>query len=147
VLSPPRPSSASATCSTANPAGDHFASYGKRQGKLENRLEKTSASPERGSGLDVRSEGLPTSSSIGTLTLPVSRLFTHTEALLQQLRYGHPLPWGLGRMADPSASASALSMKTTSSSQLRSAWSCHPQDAKTSPLGTQRPPTQTTYIS
>jgi outer membrane receptor for monomeric catechols len=118
-----------------------------RQGKLDRRLGKTSASPEQGSDLDIRSEGIPTSPSTGTLTHPVSRLFTHTEALLQQLQYGHPFPWGLGRTANPSPSASALSRKTASSSQQRNARSYHPQDAKTSPLGTRWPLVQTAYIS
>jgi hypothetical protein len=92
VPSPPRPSSASATCSTANPTGDHSANCGTHQGKLDHRLEKTSALPEQGSNLDVCNEGLPTSPSTGTLTHPISRPFTHTEALLQLLRYGHHLP-------------------------------------------------------
>jgi hypothetical protein len=53
----------------------------------------------------------------------LSRLFTHTEALLQQLRYGHPLPEGLGRMANPSAYASALCGKPTGTSKQCSALS------------------------
>jgi hypothetical protein len=101
VPSPPRPSSAKVTCSPTNPAGDHSADCGKRQGK-------TSALPEQGSVLDIHNEGLPTSPSTGTLTHLVGRLFTHTEALLQPLRYGHPLPWGLGRTVNPSTSASAV---------------------------------------
>jgi hypothetical protein len=110
--------------------------------KLDHRLRRTSASPEQDSDLDIRSEGLLTSSNTGTLTHPVSRLFTHTEALLQTLRYGHPLPWGLGRTINPLASDSAVSRKSASSSQQLSATSCHPQDAKTSPLETRRPPAQ-----
>src|SRR5690348_16737681 len=58
VPSPPRLSSASATYSTTNPAGDHSSNYGKRQGKLDRRLGKTSALPEQGSTLDICSEGL-----------------------------------------------------------------------------------------
>jgi hypothetical protein len=73
---------------------------------------------------------------------PHKQAFTHTEALLQQLRYGHPLPWGLERMANPSASGSTLSGKTAGPSQQRSALSCHPQDAETSPLETRRPRVQ-----
>jgi hypothetical protein len=142
MLSLPRSSSASATCSVENPVGDHSANYGTRQKKLDHRLEKTSDSPEQGSDLDILSKGIPMSPSTGTLTHPVSRLFTHTEALLQHLRYRHPPPWGLGRMANPSTSASALSGKTTSPSQQRSVSSCHPQDAKTSHPETRRPPVQ-----
>jgi hypothetical protein len=91
-MSPPCPSSALATCSTANPAGDHSANCGTRQGKIDHRLGKTSVSLEQGSDLDIRSEGITTSPSTETLMHPVSRLFTYTKALLQQLRYGHPLP-------------------------------------------------------
>jgi hypothetical protein len=140
-MSPPRPSSASATCSTANPAGDHSANCGTRQGKIDHHLRKTSASPEQDSDLDIRSEGITTSPATGTLTHPVSKPFTHIEALLQQLRYGHSLPWVLGRTANPSVSAPARSRKSKSSSQQRSASSCHPQDVKTS-LETRRPPAQ-----
>ena len=109
VSSPPRPRSASASCSTVNPIDDHSVKCGARQGKLDHRLGKTSASPMLGSDLDICSKGHPMSPSIGTLTHPVSRLLPHTEVMLQPLRYGHPLHWVLllGRVADPSASALA----------------------------------------
>jgi hypothetical protein len=141
-MSPPRPSSASATCHTANPAGGHSANCGTRQGRLNHRLVKTFVLSEQGSDLDNHSKGITTSPSTGTLTHPISRAFTHTESLLQQLRYGQPLPWGLGRTTNPSASASALSRKSASTSQQRSAPSCHSQDAKIYPLGIRRPPAQ-----
>jgi hypothetical protein len=50
VLSLPRPSLSPATYSTTNTAGDHSTKCGKRQGKLDHRLGKTSASPEPVSG-------------------------------------------------------------------------------------------------
>jgi hypothetical protein len=101
---PPRPSSASATYSTTNPVGDHFANYGTRQGKLDHRLGKTSALPEHGFDLDIRSEGFPTSPSTGTLTYLVSRLFTipnpcynHDGMSIPSLRgsgvWPTPRPW------------------------------------------------------
>jgi hypothetical protein len=52
---------------------------------------------------------------------PRKQAFTHTMVLLQQLRYGQPLPRELGRMANPSASTSALSRKSTGTSQQCSA--------------------------
>jgi hypothetical protein len=71
---------------------------------------------------------------------PVSRLFTHTKALLQQLQYGQPLLWGLGHTTNPSALA--LTRKLANTSQQCSTLSCHSQDAKTSPLGIRWPPAQ-----
>jgi hypothetical protein len=59
-----------------NPTSDHSTDCGTRQGKLNHRLGKTSASPEQGSNLDIRSDGFPMSPSTGTLTHPISRLFT-----------------------------------------------------------------------
>jgi hypothetical protein len=141
-MSTPHPSSALVACSTANPASDHSANCGTCKEKLDHRLEKTSVSPEQGSDLGICSEGIPTSPSTGTLTHLVSMPFTHIKVLLQQLRYGQPLPWGLGRTGNPSTSASALSRKTTSASQQRSAPSCHPQDTKTPPLEIRWPPAQ-----
>jgi hypothetical protein len=96
VLSLPRPSSPAATCSTVNPVGDHSANGVKRQGKFDHHLGKTSASHKHGSDLDIRSERLLTSSRTGTLTHPVSRLFTYTEAMLQPLWYGISSPRGSG---------------------------------------------------
>jgi predicted transglutaminase-like cysteine proteinase len=51
---------------------------------------------------------------------PCKQAFTHTMALLQQLRYGQPLPRGLGHTTNPSAFALALSRKSAGTSQQRS---------------------------
>jgi hypothetical protein len=90
----PRPSSASATYSTVNPVGDHSANCGTRQGKLDHRLGKTSALPEQGSDLDIRSKGLPTSPSTGTLTYPIRRLFTVPKPSYNHYGMGIPSLWG-----------------------------------------------------
>jgi hypothetical protein len=52
-----RPSSASATCSTANPVGGHSIDCGTRQEGFDRHLGKTSASPELGSDLGIGSKG------------------------------------------------------------------------------------------
>jgi hypothetical protein len=94
-------SSASATCSTTNPAGDHSANYGARQGKLDHCLKKTSASPEKGSDLDICSEGLPASPSTETLTHPVSRLLPMSRPCYNHYGMGIPSPEGSGVWPTP----------------------------------------------
>jgi hypothetical protein len=91
-MSPPRPSSASATCPTANPAGGHSANCGTRQGRLNHRLGKTSASLEQGSDLDNRSKGITTSFGIGTPTHPVSRLLPIPQCCYNNYSMGDPPP-------------------------------------------------------
>jgi hypothetical protein len=93
--SPHRPSSASATCPTANPAGGHSAHCGTHQGRLNHRFGKTSASPEQGSNLDICSKGIPTSPSTGTLTHPVSRLLPIPKLCYNNYGMGDPSPGGL----------------------------------------------------
>jgi hypothetical protein len=52
---------------------------------------------------------------------PRKQPLAHTLTLLQQLQYGQPLPRGLGRTDNPSASASALYRKSVDASQPHSA--------------------------
>jgi hypothetical protein len=92
----PHPSTVSATCSTANPAGDHSINCGACQGKLDHRLEKTSASLELGSDLNICSKGHPTSLNVGTLMRPVSRLLPMTKPYYNHYGMGTPSPGGSG---------------------------------------------------
>jgi hypothetical protein len=127
-----------ATCSTANPANNHSVNYGVRQGEHDHLIGKTSASSELGSDHDICSRGHLTSPNTRALTHPVNRLLTiprpcynHTvwaSPLLGARACGQPLGLGLGSQREK-----------TGSSQQHSARSCHPQDAKTSPLEERRP--------
>jgi hypothetical protein len=101
VPSSPRPSSASATCCTTNLVGDLCVNCGARQGKLDHRLGKTSTSPELGSDLDIRSEGLPMSPSTGTLTPPVSRLLPMPRPCYNHYGMSIPSPEGSGVWPTP----------------------------------------------
>jgi hypothetical protein len=96
VSSPPRPNSSSATCSTVNPADDHSTNCGARQGKLDHRLGKTSASPEQVSDLNICSEGLLVSPSTGTLTPPISRLLPMPRPCYNHYGMDNPSPGGSG---------------------------------------------------
>jgi hypothetical protein len=107
-------------------------------------LGKTFASFELGFDLDTCMKGHPHVIQHRDADASHKLTFTHTEVLLQPLRY--PLPQGLERMANPSALVSALSRKTTDSIQQHSTRSCRPQDTKTSLLLARRPPGSTTYI-
>jgi hypothetical protein len=121
VNSPPRPSLASATCSSTIPADGHSA-------KLWHTSRDGSSNTSR--RLLPRSSRVLTSiSAAGNLGVvprkdadaPRKKPLAHTRALLQQLWNGQPLHRGLGCTNSPSVSALALSGKPTDASQQHSA--------------------------
>jgi hypothetical protein len=99
--SPPRPSSASVTYYAANPTDGHSANYGAHQGMVR-------LTPREDFHLD-RAGALISISTSGNLDIilcqdadaPRMQPLAHTPTLLQQLRHGQPLPWGLGHMDNP----------------------------------------------
>jgi hypothetical protein len=116
----PRPSSASATYSAANLVDGHSAKlcHTSRDG-----------SSNTSGRLSPRPSGAPTSISVaGNLDViprkdadtPCKQAFSPYPVLLQQLRNGQLLPWGLGRTDNPSASASALNGEPAGASQQHS---------------------------
>jgi hypothetical protein len=117
-----------------NPADDHSINCGACQGKLDHRLEKTSASLELGSDLNIRSKGHPTSLNVGTLMRPVSRLLPMTKPYYNHYGMSTPSPRGSGvwPTARPRLSAG----------KQQPARSCHTEGAKTSPRVARRPPAQ-----
>jgi hypothetical protein len=94
VISLPRPRSASATCPAVNPAGGHSANCGTRQGWLNQRLGKTSASPELGFDPDNRSKRITTSSRTRTVTHLVNRLLPIPKCCYNNYGMGTPSPEG-----------------------------------------------------
>jgi hypothetical protein len=127
-----------------NPAGSHFANYGTRKGRLNHRLERTSASPEQGFDLDNRSKGITTSSGTGTLTHPVSRLLPIPKPCYNNYGVGIPSlggsaynqPLGLGSQQEIS--------KHKSTTQYTVMSLAGRQDIS---LGNTTTPGFTTYIS
>ena len=91
-MTPPCPSSALVTYSTANPTGGHSTNYGTRQGRLDHRLGKTFALPKLGSDLDNRNKGITTSLDIGNMVHFVSRLLPMLKPYYNNYRVGDPSP-------------------------------------------------------
>jgi hypothetical protein len=99
--SPSRPSSASATCSTANPSNNHSVNYAVHQREHDHLLKKTSTSPELGSDLDICSKRHMTSPNTGALTHPVNRLLPIPRPCYNHYGLGIPSPRASGMWPTP----------------------------------------------
>jgi hypothetical protein len=88
---PPRPTLASATCSTTNPIEGHSVDYGARQKGFGRHLGKTSAPPKLGSRLDILDKGHPNVIKYRSADAPRKRLFPYLYPVTTTMVWATPL--------------------------------------------------------